>query len=941
MNSATPPVSDSAPTPRPTPIVGDQATVISSRAPLPAHSNSDSAHRILEGRIMPGDHLGHFELLGYVGGGGMGRVFRASDTRLARIVALKVLSPEQAADPETVQRFQNEAQSAARLDHDNIARVHYVGEDRGIHFIAFEFVEGVNIRVLVEQRGPLPLAEAVSYTLQVAEALSHADARNVVHRDIKPSNVIITPDGRAKLIDMGLARLRQLDSAAADLTASGVTLGTFDYISPEQARDPRNADTRSDIYSLGCTFFFMLTGRPPFLEGTVLQKLLQHQSEEPPDVAQFRPDLPEEANAILQKMLAKSPEDRYGNAGELAVDLLAISDRLGLQPLMPGNRSWPVLVEAPPSFWRRHLPWIGAIATFLLIVLALQAFWTFTASRSDGPKTPYLIENLSPSVTPTRDDAAPRGAASSTEKGSPRLKEGTAERAENKHSGMPGNQGDSAISTHVGDAIRGRASLGGTASDPSVPSLRSTAEQYFHGRPLDGPSPIGYPVIPSGSDIFPLDAAKFSAGPLRIPGASVPNSASLRGDSSSQIDLDATPTELAAKHGGVLVVGDQIGGENHFASLAAASAAAHNGDVIELRYNGHREETPLSLTNLRLTIRAGRGYSPSLVFRPQEADPVRSPRGMFTLRSGRLVLANVSLEMIVPRDIPAESWSLLEIHGYQAVRFERCTLTIDNAGAKGAAYHADVAFVRVLPLSIGESAVSAASPDSAPPTIELIDSVARGEAVFLRAVDLQPVALNWTNGLLTTSESLLFASGGTRQPKAIDRVSVSLRHVTARAGAGLLRLAATSAAPLQLPLELNCADNLFTGQAGVPFLQQEGVDAAENQRQLVSWIGDLNLYDSIDVFWSVGRLGSMMPATRMDFGGWTAYWGPSLENQPMLSRLEWKRRPDPDYPAHLQIPADYELSSEHGENPALGRASDGFNVGMQADRLPISSPPSL
>ena len=257
------------------PLLGeDQPTVITQPGMPPADSRSDSVTRILHGQILPGERLGHFELLKYVGGGGMGKVFCALDTRLARSVALKILSPEHAADRETVLRFQNEAQSAARLDHDNIARVYYVGEDRGLNYIVFEFIEGVNVRDLVESKGPLSLAEAVSYTLQVADALAHAAERNVVHRDIKPSNLLITPAGQAKLIDMGLARLREVDAAAADLTASGVTLGTFDYISPEQARDPRNTDVRSDIYSLGCTFFFMLTGRPPFLGGTMLQKFL-------------------------------------------------------------------------------------------------------------------------------------------------------------------------------------------------------------------------------------------------------------------------------------------------------------------------------------------------------------------------------------------------------------------------------------------------------------------------------------------------------------------------------------------------------------------------------------------------------------------------------------------------------------------------------------------
>ena len=246
------------------------------------------------GKMLEGERLGQFVLERYVGGGGMGVVFKALDTTLNREVAVKVLAHSQSHDEETLRRFKNEAQSAARLDHENIARVYYVGEDRGVHYIVFEFIEGVNIRDLVQQQGPLSLADAISYTLQVAEALAHASQRDVIHRDIKPSNVLITPEGRAKLVDMGLARLHQVEHPDNDLTASGVTLGTFDYISPEQARDPRSADVRSDLYSLGCSFYFMLTGRPPFPEGTVLQKLLQHQSEDPDDPRQFRPDLPNE-----------------------------------------------------------------------------------------------------------------------------------------------------------------------------------------------------------------------------------------------------------------------------------------------------------------------------------------------------------------------------------------------------------------------------------------------------------------------------------------------------------------------------------------------------------------------------------------------------------------------------------------------------------------------
>ena len=212
---------DATPTPRPAPKpADDQPTVISRPSATGDSSAREDVSRILHGKILPGERLGHFELLEFVGGGGMGKVFRARDTSLARSVALKILSPEHAADHETVLRFQNEAQSAARLDHENIARVYYVGEDRGLHYIVFEFIEGVNVRDLVADRGPLPFAEAVSYALQVAEALAHASERNVVHRDIKPSNLLITPGGQAKLIDMGLARLREVDSPAISRPAA-------------------------------------------------------------------------------------------------------------------------------------------------------------------------------------------------------------------------------------------------------------------------------------------------------------------------------------------------------------------------------------------------------------------------------------------------------------------------------------------------------------------------------------------------------------------------------------------------------------------------------------------------------------------------------------------------------------------------------------------------
>lgn len=295
---------------------GDDAPTIISR---PSSGGSGSSQRSAGVINVRGRRLAHFELEEPIGVGGMAAVIRARDTQLDRIVALKILPPEAAADPDQVKRFEQEARAAARLDHDNIARVYYCGEDQGLHFIVFEYVEGENLRDRIARLGRIPVLEAVDYILQVARGLAHAADRGVVHRDIKPSNIIITASGVAKLVDMGLART--VGPSAEELTHSGVTLGTFDYISPEQALDPRLADTRSDIYSLGCTFYHMLTGRPPAPEGTAARKLRFHQSERPVDPRYYNPEIARELLLILGRMMAKEPEQRYQHPRELIADL--------------------------------------------------------------------------------------------------------------------------------------------------------------------------------------------------------------------------------------------------------------------------------------------------------------------------------------------------------------------------------------------------------------------------------------------------------------------------------------------------------------------------------------------------------------------------------------------------------------------------------------------
>ncbi len=354
------PNDDFGPLPAPT---DDIPTIISKQTPrvvLPL----DAAGATIRGR-----RLAHFELIEPIGVGGMAAVLRARDTQLDRQVALKILPPEMAQDPENVQRFHQEARSAARLDHENIARVFFCGEDQKLHFIAFEFVEGENLRNILERRGRLPVEEALHYLLQVAAGLAHAAQRGVVHRDIKPSNIIITPNGRAKLVDMGLARSLEPQHDLG-LTQSGVTLGSFDYISPEQALEPRDADVRSDIYSLGCTFYHMLTGQPPVPEGTAAKKLHHHQHVKPLDPRQYVPDLPYEVVAILDRMIAKQPKNRYQTPEELVQQLLAAAKKLGAVSDIPeGILSLEMTLPKPPG--TRPLLVGGMAALTVVILVAL------------------------------------------------------------------------------------------------------------------------------------------------------------------------------------------------------------------------------------------------------------------------------------------------------------------------------------------------------------------------------------------------------------------------------------------------------------------------------------------------------------------------------------------------------------------------------------------
>lgn len=276
-------------------------------------------------RLNPGARLGKYKVLAHIATGGMGTVYKASDEQLGRIVALKVLDTSLADKPNTLERFRREARHAAKLFHKNIVTLYEYGQTNGRHYLALEYVDGIDLYDYIVRKGRLSPEESRRILIQAVQALDHAYKQGITHRDIKPSNFLLSRDRdrmRVKLTDMGLAR--KANEEDFRVTRAGSTVGTVDYLAPEQARDSAAADIRSDIYSLGCTLYHMLTGNPPFSEGGLGERILKHLQEEPPDVRQFNPSVSEEMWTLMRRMLAKQPEDRFQTPAELLNALKAL-----------------------------------------------------------------------------------------------------------------------------------------------------------------------------------------------------------------------------------------------------------------------------------------------------------------------------------------------------------------------------------------------------------------------------------------------------------------------------------------------------------------------------------------------------------------------------------------------------------------------------------------
>lgn len=863
-------------------VVEDDKTVISKRPPVAETLLIPRASTPSEmGRILVGERLGHFQLEEFVGGGGMGAVFRATDTMLGRTVAVKVLSRDQT-DEDTLRRFQLEAQNAARLDHERIARVYYVNEDKGWHYIVFEYIDGVNIRDLVDEHGPLPLDDAIYYTLQVTEALRHASRRDVVHRDIKPSNILVMADGRAKLVDMGLARRHQVDSSENDLTQSGVTLGTFDYISPEQAREPRNADVRSDIYSLGCTLYFMLTGRPPFPEGTVLQKLLSHSSDPPSDPRLYRPDIPDDICRVLMKMLAKNPGQRFQSPDELIGDLLRVADRLGLDRTRTSGAVWVGHIESHAPWYEKHLPWAAPVVTLVLVILALE--WFTSAPNNDlVPPRPNL---LSP-VTALEGERKPTGPT------------------------IP-----IARKTNTEPATLTAPPL--ESPEPTVevtPMPEPTGQAASKGADQGAESP-GAPALPT-KDPLPETTgnSKTTAKPVATRLLIVGPANTPHGPESQVVKSLSEACELAAELPGL--------------------------EAIELHYDGERVEEPLEISLPSLTIRAGPERKPVVVFRP-EVNRLAGDRGMLRLSGDRVKIQGVQFRLDLPIERGGDGWALFELTDIRSLDLELCALTIRNATSSGVMLQSGVSFLKIItePFADLEDYFD---PTFLRPEIILTKTIARGEAVLVQSEAGTPFKLQWEQGLFASTERLIEV-GGTISNAPFDTTAlaeIDLNRVTLAARSGLSLFGSHMDAPYHMAMKVKATACILLVDPSSPLFEHRTLqpfDLLKREPPQFEAIGVC--LPGVKDYW---RIVPQRTADSVDvpvqitldeareFG--------LKESGLYRASVIWKGLPTSARPVHTHLVADYLLSDEPN-NPALkrGEVAAGFNAAVLREFLPEAAP---
>ncbi|KAA5546090.1 serine/threonine protein kinase [Roseiconus nitratireducens] len=808
-------------------------------------------------KVLVGQTLNQYFLDQMIGGGGMGAVFRAHDQQLDRVVALKVI-PFVGNDPELQRRFRNEAQNAAKLDHPRIARIFDAGSHGDWHYIVFEYIQGTNLRDLIQSQGPLTLDDAVFYTAQVAEAIDHASQRGIVHRDIKPSNVLIADDGSVKLVDMGLARSDNLD-LSEDMTASGVTLGTFDYISPEQALDPRDADVRSDLYSLGCTFYFMLTGEAPYHGGTMLQKLLSHGNAPLPNPQSLRKDLPDEFVAVVHRMMAKEPKARYQNASDLLADLNELAFRFQLK------RSKATAAIAPPPIneglqrLQTHLPWMIAVLLVLMIAgyLELQStaindsfaverrsgMVTDTSTGFDDDSGGSAIRNASGGSTSSRGDAA-QGPASPTDEAS------GSESEVSSTDSLAGDPTEQRRSMQSSDSERIAASA---AKPPPLVDELPLPIADRDSEDGDGRSPAMSEINPSvgpASEKLSGDGSNAAGGG---PAETAIGSIGSAVDTPESDPVGGLPAPEAVRivPQSLLALAQQVDQVDRDTDGAILASTLPDALDLAMRFGVLRVEFataeivtgPVSLPSDNMSFVSTVGRTS---VRMVSTDPMAIGRSeLLNIGNNRARFENLDFQWELTGD-QVDGGAMFVVNDNRLVRFSNCTFTLVNR-----ANHDRVVFFQIVtdPEALPESDTLPGrifNPNErALPlvAIQLDDCIARGEATFISMDYAVALQLVWNNGLLAINGRLIETFGArVRPPMTSGPMQLALSNVTAEIPGGLIRMRLGPSGVFPVPIERQANQCVFLVDEGQPHVEIAGTDTLASPSSLLTWRGEENAY---------------------------------------------------------------------------------------------------
>jgi eukaryotic-like serine/threonine-protein kinase len=796
----------------------------------------------------PEARIGSYRVLSPLGSGGMSSVFRAVHVETNQQVALKVLTRSLARNATLLQRFLREARSAETLEHPNIVAIYDRGVDSGRHYLVLEYVAGGDFHDYILQRGPLSLAEALTVVKSVAEGLKYAANRGLIHRDIKPSNILRTPEGLIKIIDLGLA----LQNAFEDerVTRDGTTVGTVDYMAPEQARDSRGTSIQSDMYSLGCTFYFLLTGVSPFPGGDITDKLTRHAKNPAPDVRDLRPDLPVELSAILLKLMAKRPEERFATYDDLTAALDAVPKAGATQP--PGITLAP-MIDSPGA----------APEGYDLDATQIHKHNVPHSNGSAGASFPLvsLAELAAEDAAPAARDHSFAGSRARERPSAERVASHAGDVAELHRrelaepvTASPAKQSIPAMAWIIPGAILCLAFLilGIGVAQFMGSSERGEADTagLDAGMPLDREAALRGRAVDSAGE--PLDERERRSVPAVRAKAAAP--ALVKWDEPADLDPPATgleqrelPAAAAAKYlpdwarssvpqriDGPLLTVRRITDSTDPSIVPGLHRAldGHNGGTVELA-----DEGPLLADDFRFTgdtrlIRARNGLRPIVRIERTTQDAVRKQAAVFVLDHKSLVLDGIDL-IVDARDLSRTQTAIFLCIGAK-LTLKNCTITILNHAAG-------------TPLSVVRT--EAAAPRS--------PSLVRLERCLIRGAFTHGFRLSGGPCDLVLRDSVVVARGGPLVGFDGCDVAPECRIFVVQslmAGPGpIIESTAETAAGSREPLFVRAFGSVFgrlhgAGTASVIAAN----DSIRPAAKLIDWSGDGNLFAGWMGFFACG-----------------------------------------------------------------------------------------